>query len=96
MSAANNRIRTLSLSILLASNALCVIENTDMKPVQGEIIVTKIVRDAFEGKLYAEYDRWKVKNNVRKSWEVPPLNCKVTQLSGAEVQCHSADEVVSS
>jgi hypothetical protein len=51
--------------------------------------VNKTLSDAFEGKVYGEYT-WKA-DKVKKYWEVPPLECKVTLPSGEEY-CHSSDE----
>jgi len=63
------------------------VEYTDAKT--GGIFVSKTVVDAFEGKVYASY-MWN-NNTKKKYWEVPPLKCSVTMLSGEETQCHSDD-----
>jgi hypothetical protein len=47
------------------------------------------VVDAFEGKVCASY-MWN-NNTKKKYWEVPPLKCSVTLLSGEEKLCDSED-----
>ncbi len=66
------------------------IQDTDAKTVRGTIVTSRTVSDAFEGKIYASYI-WSTQKN-KKYWEVPPLECKVTLLSGEEKLCHSSDE----
>jgi hypothetical protein len=66
------------------------IQDTDAKTVRGTIVTSKTISDAFEGKVYANYI-WSTQKN-KKYWEVPPLQCKVTLLSGEEKVCHSSDE----
>jgi seryl-tRNA synthetase len=66
------------------------IQDTDAKSVRGTIVTSTTVADAFEGKVYATYI-WSTQKN-KKYWEVPPLECKVTLLSGEEKICHSSDE----
>jgi hypothetical protein len=65
------------------------IESTDPKN-DGTVFVSKTLSDAFEGKLYGEYN-WK-SDKVKKYWQVPPFMCKVTLPSGEEKICHSDDE----
>jgi hypothetical protein len=64
------------------------VEYTDVK-TPGGIFVSRTVVDAFEGKVYGSY-MWN-NNTKKKYWEVPPLKCSVTMLSGEERQCHSDD-----
>ena len=52
--------------------------------------VTKVVSDAFEGKVYGSY-MWRP-DKVKKYWEVPPIQCTVTLPSGEKKTCHSSDE----
>ena len=66
------------------------IENTDAKSSPGTIFTSKILSDAFEGKVYGNYI-WSTQKG-KKYWEVPPLECKVTLLSGEQRVCHSSDE----
>ena len=66
------------------------IQDTDAKTVRGTIVTSKSISDAFEGKVYADYI-WSTQKN-KKYWEVPPLVCKVTLLSGEEKICHSSGE----
>jgi type II secretory pathway pseudopilin PulG len=67
------------------------IQNTDpAKPDDGTLFVTKTLFDAFEGTSYGEY-MWR-SDKSKKYWEVAPLHCMVTLLSGAEKACHSSDE----
>jgi hypothetical protein len=66
------------------------IQSTDAKTAPPAIFTNKTVSDAFEGKGYGEY-MWK-SDRVKKYGEVPPLQCKVTLLSGEEKFCHSSDE----
>ena len=63
---------------------------TPTKPSDGTFFVSKLLFDAFEGKSYGEYD-WR-SDKVKKYWEVAPINCKGTLLSGEEKNCHSSDE----
>ncbi len=53
-------------------------------------LVSKVVSDAFEGKVYGSY-MWRA-DKVKKYWEVPPIQCTVTLPSGEEKTCHSSDE----
>ncbi len=64
------------------------VENTSVD--YGVPMNSKIVADAFEGKLYGSY----VWDNPRgkKYWEVPPTICRVTLSSGEEKQCRSSEE----
>jgi hypothetical protein len=64
------------------------VEYTDFK-TPGGIFVSRTVVDAFEGKVYASY-MWN-NNTKKKYWEVPPLKCSVTLLSGEEKLCNSED-----
>lgn len=63
------------------------VEYTDFK--SGGIFVSKTVVDAFEGRVYATYI-WN-NNTKKKYWEVAPLKCSVTLLSGEEKLCNSED-----
>lgn len=62
----------------------------DTKSVRGEMVESKTVSDAFEGKVVGSYI-WGTQKN-KKYWEVPPLQCKVTLTSGEEKICHSEKE----
>jgi TolA-binding protein len=64
------------------------VDNTDTKPEFP--VVSKVVSDAFEGKVYATY-MWRA-DKVKKFWEVPPFMCTVTLPSGEDKDCHSSDE----
>jgi hypothetical protein len=66
------------------------IQSMDAKTAPPDIFTNKTVSDAFEGKGYGEY-MWK-SDRVKKYWEVPPLQCRVTLPSGEERFCHSSDE----
>ncbi len=66
------------------------IQSTDTKVAKPEIMHTKILVDAFEGKEYGSYI-WETQRG-KKYWEVPPLECKVTLLSGEETRCQTSDE----
>jgi hypothetical protein len=66
------------------------VESVDWKTAPGTVFTNKVLSDAFEGKVYAEY-MWR-SDKVKKYWEVPPLRCSVTLLSGEEKDCHSSDE----
>jgi len=61
---------------------------TDVKKPGGIFVSTTVV-DAFEGKVYATYF-WHNPGN-KKYWEVSPLKCSVTLLSGEEKTCQSED-----
>lgn len=62
----------------------------DTKMLPGTIFTYRILEDAFEGKIYANYS-WNPEKN-KFFWDVPPTQCKVTLPSGAEITCHSAEE----
>jgi hypothetical protein len=64
----------------------CFIEIYSMKVPS----VSMSVSDAFEGKEYAEYS-W-INTQGKKYWEVKPVTCKVTLLSGDEKTCGSQEE----
>lgn len=66
------------------------VENTDAKTAPGTIWINKTLVDAFEGKVYGNY-MWR-SDKVKKYWQVPPVQCKVTTLSGEEKNCTSSDE----
>lgn len=66
------------------------VENTDAKTTPGTIWADKTLPDAFEGKIYGEY-MWR-SDKSQKYWEVPPVKCEVTTLSGEEKNCTSSDE----
>ena len=75
-----------------AALSKCFIEigSTDYKTDPGTIFTSKIVGDAYEGKIYAEY-MWH-SDKVKKYWEVPPVECHALSLSGEKQTCHSDDE----
>jgi len=66
------------------------IQNTDTKTAPGQIITTKSVFDAFEGKQYADYF-WETEKG-KKYWEVKPFVCEVSLQSGEEKVCTSEQE----
>ena len=66
------------------------ITNTDTRSAKPQILTSKSLSDAFEGKVYGSYV-WSTQKG-KKYWEVPPLECTVTLLSGDEKVCHSSDE----
>ena len=67
------------------------VENTsEAKPRDGTFFTTMILSDAFEGRVYGQFD-WK-SDKAKKYWEVKPFDCKVTLPSGEEKACQSADE----
>lgn len=66
------------------------IRDTDTKGTPGTIYVNEQIIDAFEGKVYATY-LWRT-DKAEKFWEVPPAECKVAMISGAEKQCQSRVE----
>ncbi len=66
------------------------VESNDWKTAPGTVFTSRVVSDAFEGKVYAHY-LWR-SDKVKKYWEVPPLQCAVTLPSGEEKNCHSSDE----
>lgn len=63
---------------------------TDAKATPGTVLENDLLSDAFEGKVYGHY-LWQ-SDKVKKSWEVPPIVCSVTNLSGEEQTCKSSDE----
>ena len=50
----------------------------------------KIVSDAYEGTVFASYS-WH-SDRVKKYWEMPPVECKVTLPSGDDELCKSSEE----
>lgn len=66
------------------------VEHTDIKTSPGTEVVSKVVSDAFEGKVYATY-MWR-SDKVKKYWEVPPLQCSVMLPSGEDKTCRSSGE----
>ena len=68
----------------------CYIQVYNSKADRGSASVYRFVQDAFEGKGYAEYS-W-INNTGKKYWEVKPVLCKVTLLSGEEKICSSMEE----
>jgi hypothetical protein len=65
-------------------------DSTDAKTSSGTIFVNKVVSDAFEGKVYAQY-MWH-SDKVKKYWEVAPVQCTVTLPSAEEKTCTSSEE----
>jgi hypothetical protein len=66
------------------------IRNSDSKSSPGQVIVSRTVSDAFEGKVFGTYD-WATQKD-KKYWEVPPLACNVMLPTGVETLCHSSEE----
>jgi hypothetical protein len=63
----------------------------DFVPGGPEVFWTfKSVSDAYEGRIFASYS-WH-SDKVKKYWEVPPFQCRVTLLSGVDKTCESSDE----
>jgi hypothetical protein len=56
----------------------------------GNVVTSRNISDALEGKTYGEYV-WATEKG-KQFWEVPPLMCTVTLLSGEERKCKSDDE----
>src|SRR5260370_861449 len=54
--------------------------------------INKWLADAYEGKQYAEYSWFNLRESGKKYWEVAPDSCKVTMPSGQEITCNSSDE----
>jgi hypothetical protein len=52
--------------------------------------IYRTVYDAYEGKVYAQY-YWRNATG-KKLWEVPPMDCKVTSLTGDEKVCQTTEE----
>jgi len=70
----------------------CLIETEQFAlPVSPDIFWTyKVVSDAYEGTVFATY-AWH-SDKVKKYWEMPPVECKVTLSSGDEEVCTSSEE----
>jgi hypothetical protein len=67
-----------------------ILQNTDHKTTPGQIITSRYLSDAFEGKNLGNYF-WESERN-RKYWEVTPFMCDVTIPSGEKKTCKSSDE----
>jgi hypothetical protein len=60
-------------------------------PFSHDIFWTyKVVSDAYEGTAFASY-AWH-SDKVKKYWEMPPVECKVTLPSGDDELCKSSEE----
>lgn len=69
----------------------CFMEISNTESVAGGNVVTsRNISDALEGKTYGEYV-WQTEKG-KKFWEIPPLMCTVTSASGEERQCKTDDE----
>jgi hypothetical protein len=66
------------------------IEDTQSSSTKGEILSSRALSDAFEGKVYGNYIFSTQKG--KKFWEVPPLDCYVLKQSGEQEHCHSFEE----
>jgi hypothetical protein len=66
------------------------IEDADMKSAPGRIWRTKLLMDAFEGKVYGNY-LWSSEKGKRY-WEVAPVECTVSMNSGEDKSCSSENE----
>jgi len=71
----------------------CLIE-TDQEYVQ--FVETfwnyKIVSDAYEGTVFASYSWHSDPYKIKKYWEMPPFECKITLPSGDDELCKSSVE----
>jgi hypothetical protein len=56
----------------------------------GTFMISRLVVDAFEGKVYGSYV-WQSEKG-KKAFEVQPLDCTVKLPSGEESTCKSSDE----
>jgi hypothetical protein len=56
----------------------------------GTFSTTRVVYDAFEGRVYADY-LW-ISDKVKKFWEVPPMSCSVKPRGQDEITCKSSAE----
>ena len=72
------------------SKCFILIEDTNSSSYPGRIVETKFVLDAFEGASYGYY-QW-ISDTVKKYWEVKPIMCDITLLSGEKVHCQSQGE----
>jgi len=69
----------------------CYVEIVDTSTDREKNIITsKTVSDAFEGRVYGSYEWSTVKG--KKYWEVAPLECSIKTRQQAETKCHSGDE----
>jgi len=66
------------------------IADTQSSSVKGQILGSRALTDAFEGKVYGNYIFSTQKG--KQFWEVPPLECYVVKLSGEQEHCHSFEE----
>lgn len=67
----------------------CFVEVAYTEAKAGDFFTSKTLVDAFEGKVYGTY-MWS-NPTKKKYWEVPPMKCTVTMLSGEEKDCHAED-----
>jgi hypothetical protein len=67
-----------------------IMQNTDVKSTPGQIITSRFLSDAFEGKNLGNYF-WE-SDRKKKYWEVAPFTCDVTVPSGEKKTCKSSDE----
>jgi hypothetical protein len=68
----------------------CFVEITDNNLIDGHPSHSTTLADAFEGKVYGTYT-W-INSQEKKWWEVSPVECTVTTISGEEKHCSSSDE----
>jgi hypothetical protein len=64
--------------------------STNTSAMPGTIWINKVLADAYEGKQFGSY-LYRV-DKIKKSWEVPPFECRVMLPSGEEKVCTSSDE----
>ena len=68
----------------------CMMNIRNLEMLNGNPMQQQILEDAFEGKVYGNFI-WSNPDG-KKYWEVVPLECDVTSLSGEKKVCHSSDE----
>jgi len=69
----------------------CFVEITNTQTVaRGEVMTTRMIFDALEGKNYGEYF-WQTEKG-KKYWEVAPFVCDVIAPSGEKQFCKSDEE----
>lgn len=66
------------------------ITSTDLSTSPGTEAINRVLFDAVERRVYAEYG-W-MSSKTKKYWEVPPWNCRLTPSSANEQPCKSEDE----
>ena len=66
------------------------IADIDTRTSPGTTWIGKRLSDAFEGKVYGEYN-WQ-SSETKKAWEVRPVECYVMIPSGERKSCESAEE----